>query len=92
MPPGVGDRMSTDGEAIERDLHNAVADVLAHHETSMVTKWIILVEVVDEAGDRGMWTFTSPGATAWDSLGMLTYATQMEQAQHGRSRGADDDG
>lgn len=72
--------MSEKGEAIERDLNQAISDVLSRHEKSMVTRWVAMVEIMDENGDRGIWTFTAPEATAWDTLGMLTYGIQMEQA------------
>lgn len=71
----------TDGPGIEAALADAIADVLARHERSMTTKWVTLIETLDENGGRGLWTFTSEGATAWDTLGLLTFAVQMEQTK-----------
>lgn len=69
-----------DGGAIEHELGDAMASVLARHERSMATKWVALIETMDGDGQRGIWTLTSSEATAWDTLGMLTYAIQLEQA------------
>lgn len=76
------DERSADVSAIQRDLNDAIAQVLSRHEISMVTKWVALVEVIDGDGDRGLWALGSEGMTSWDTVGMLTYAVHMEQAGH----------
>lgn len=69
------------GPAIERDLADAIAAVLAKHETSMVTKWVALIETMDQDGERGMWTMTSDNVKAWDTTGMLMHGLHIQQAQ-----------
>ncbi|PWR08588.1 hypothetical protein DKT68_15340 [Micromonospora acroterricola] len=69
------------GPAIERDLADAIANVLAEHEKSMVTKWVALVESMDADGDRGLWTLTSDGVKAWDTVGLLQHGLHIQQAQ-----------
>jgi hypothetical protein len=66
---------------IERDLNDAIAGVLARHERSMLGNWVALIETVQESGDRGLWTLSSPDVKAWDTVGMLTYGLQVQQAQ-----------
>jgi hypothetical protein len=67
-------------EQAQTQLQNAIADVL-HAQGQMLIKWITLIEDVDADGQRGLWLVSNDGATAWDNLGMLTYATQQEQAR-----------
>ncbi|MEV7267075.1 hypothetical protein AB0N38_26285 [Micromonospora aurantiaca] len=69
------------GPAIERDLADAIATVLAKHEKSMVTKWVALVESMDADGERGLWTFTSDGVMAWDTVGLLQHGLHIQHAQ-----------
>lgn len=69
------------GPAIEHDLADAIATVLARHETSMVTKWIALIETMNDEGERGMWTMTSDNVKAWDTTGMLQHGLHMQQAE-----------
>lgn len=68
------------GAAIERDLNEAIAKVIAQHEGGFVTKWLALVESAGPDGERGLWTCTSEGITKWDTMGMLAYAAQVEAA------------
>ncbi len=70
-----------DGEAIASEIGGAIADVLARHEGGFVTRWVALVEAVNGAGERGLWTTTSDDMTAWDTCGLLTHALHMQQAQ-----------
>lgn len=72
-----------DGEAIEREIGKAIADVLARHEGGFVTRWLAVVEVIDGDGDRGLWTTTSEDLTAWDTCGLLTHALHMQLRQTG---------
>jgi hypothetical protein len=74
------DGSAADGEAVERDLGVAISDVLSRHERSMTTRWVALVETVNEDGHRGLWTFTSDDVTAWDTAGLLTHGLHMQQA------------
>lgn len=46
----------------------------------MLVRWVLLAEVIDTDGERAVWNMTSEDARAWDTLGLLTYATQIEQA------------
>jgi len=67
---------------MEDDLNDAISGVIARHEENgLVTKWIALIETLDGDGSRGMWTATSDGVTAWDTVGMLEHARQIQDAQ-----------
>lgn len=75
------DDTTADGPAIQRDLADAFAGVLARHERSMVGHWVALVETIDEHGKRGLWTFTSDDVKAWDTVGLLGHAMHLQQAE-----------
>jgi hypothetical protein len=46
---------------------------------SMVQKFVLLVEVIDE-DDRWLSAFSAPGQKMWDSMGMLQYALNLENS------------
>lgn len=46
---------------------------------SMVQKFVLLVEVIDEE-DRWLSAFTAPGQKAWDSMGLLQYGLNLENS------------
>lgn len=58
----------------------AISAVISRSAASMTVKWLGLIETMDSDGLRGLWTLGSDGITAWDSIGMLQYALQREQA------------
>lgn len=70
----------TTADEISRALEPKIAEVLAKHEVSMVTRWLALIETVEADGVRGIWALTADGMTAWDSKGMLTHALDIERA------------
>lgn len=65
---------------IQKQIGEAIAEVLRRNTASMTVKFVALAEVMDGDGHRGMWTFTSDDITAWDSMGLLQHAFAMEQA------------
>lgn len=68
-----------DGNRLEKDIGKAIANVLVEHEGGFVTRWIALIEIIDNEGQRGLWTTTSDELTAWDTCGLLTHALHMQQ-------------
>lgn len=79
--------------AIEQELHDVVAQVLGRHDL-MVTKWMMVVEGIDSAGERAFEAFTSPDFRAWDSIGFLGFLDARERgvigAEAARERSEDD--
>lgn len=64
-------------------IRDRVADALSQAlagQAEMVTRWVAIVEVVDASGERAAYAFTPEGAKPWDSLGLLTFGIQLEQA------------
>lgn len=60
---------------------DSVADLVRQLDPgAMVTRYVMLIEVVDAESDRGVWHFTAPGASAWDTLGLLDYGRMQEYA------------
>lgn len=62
---------------------------------ALVTRFVVIAEVIDTDGERCMWVDTHDGSTRWDTYGMLTWAINEEAAhQHaaacGRDNGDDD--
>jgi hypothetical protein len=76
-----------DFDTIRDSVGNALSAALVG-ESEMVTRWTAIVEVMDADGERACYLMAPEGAKAWDTLGLLTFATQVEQA---RAVGGDDD-
>lgn len=68
-----------DFEEIRDSVGNALAQAVAG-EAEMVTRWVALVEVMGADGDRAAYVMAPEGAKPWDTLGLLTFAVQVEQA------------
>ena len=65
------------------DIRERVASAISEAMQSvdeMVNKWVACVETIDSDGRRALWALTDPDAKPWDTLGMLTFAVQREQA------------
>jgi hypothetical protein len=68
------------GDDLRSRIGSALGEAL-HAEGDMVIKWVAVVEAMDADGERGVWCLADDEATAWDTLGLLAYATQREQAE-----------
>jgi len=69
------------GPFLEQVIGDAIANAIGEHEHGMVTKWVALVESIDADGERGLWTMTSDGVKAWDTVGLLQHGLHLQQAQ-----------
>ena len=67
----------TDVEETRERIQDAIASALPDQ---YVTRWIAIIEVVAADGDRALWSLGPEDATAWDTLGLLEYGRQVEQA------------
>lgn len=77
-------------EEIRDSVGNALAEAVSG-ESEMVTRWVALVEVMDADGKRSLYSMTQHGAKPWDTLGLLTFAIQTEQAAAWSVPPSDDD-
>lgn len=65
---------------VQHELHDAISGVLRRHEQSIVTKWIVLCEVISASSERALWMVADREQKAWDTLGLLYHAIQTQQA------------
>lgn len=65
-------------EQMRQSMGGAISTALATQD-EMVTKWVAIVESIDNDGLRALWLLTDEGAKPWDTLGMLTFGIQQEQ-------------
>lgn len=61
-------------------LHDAVAQALQGEGAMMLTRCVVLAEVIDDAGDTAFYVSATPGTKVWQSAGMLRYALSIEDA------------
>lgn len=48
---------------------------------AVVTKFVVVAEVIDADGEPNVWTETHDGAMPWDRIGLLRYALWLEAAE-----------
>lgn len=72
--------MLTPDESVTTKLSAAISDVLGT-QSEMVTKWVVMIESMDEEGNRGVWTVTNEDAMPWDTLGIMMFGIQREQSR-----------
>lgn len=58
---------------------------------AFVTKYVLIAEVIDAEGNRGVWSDTHDEATRWDTYGLLMEALTAEQAKQGIDSRDDDE-
>lgn len=70
----------TEGPSIEAQMHDALATIFMDHNNSMLNRFVVITEVIEEDGERGLWTFTSPDAKRWEIEGMIKDASDFQTA------------
>lgn len=65
------------GDRVHDDLATRLA---AFGDGYMVTKYLAMVEVIGADGERSVVNLSTRDMRAWDSLGLLEYGRQLEQA------------
>lgn len=70
---------------MERDMTAAIGAVLSKYERTMPTKWVVLVEVLDERAARALWMITDDESMSWDTKGLLAHALDVQRAKTYRS-------
>lgn len=45
---------------------------------AVVTKFVVIAEVIDTDGEQCVWMETNHDANPWDTLGLLAYAKAIE--------------
>lgn len=69
--------MSIDPDGVREAMANAVSTALPGE---MVTRWVAIVETIDDEGVRALWLQAAEGQKSWDTLGLLRYADHLEAA------------
>ena len=61
------------------EVEAAVTEVMSRHGM-MVTKWLFLADVIEDAGSRSIVHLSAEQAAPWDNLGLFDYVRAMEYA------------
>jgi hypothetical protein len=69
----------TDGEALYEATRNAVRDALGRHGIVPIKHYLIVEGLDPDDGERAVWCIPSEDLTAWEGLGLLTFAVQRHQ-------------
>jgi hypothetical protein len=66
--------MEASGEHSVRDkLNDAISKIINEEGASFISKWIALVEVIDENGEKSLWSMSSEDLAPWDKIGMIEF-------------------
>lgn len=66
-------------DEIRDAMASAIADALGSDH--MLGRWTLIAEVVEaESGERVMWTQSAEDQKRWETIGMIQWAVQIEQA------------
>lgn len=77
----------------EPDEHaaNALTDMFyKHFEGTMLTRFVLMAEVVDANGEESVWTLNSPGMAPWTMMGYLQYGLGIANAAIHRVEDSDE--
>ena len=59
--------------ASQDQIVTAVTEAMQRNQGAMVTKVMVVTEIIGPDGRRALFTACSPGMTMWDEAGLLTY-------------------
>ena len=74
--------MSEPSEPLGRRMEAAIYEA-AQGAGTMIVKYVLVAQTVMPDGKPDLWVCTSDEATPWDTLGLLSYATELEKADVG---------
>lgn len=55
------------------DVETVLTEVLGGHERGILSRAIVVAEVLDVDGERSLSVITTPGLSEWDALGLCRY-------------------
>lgn len=65
-----------------KDNGKVIADAISQAVgKELVTKWVVMAEVIGEEGDRAVWTFCSEDIKSFEILGFAAYLNASVQTQ-----------
>ena len=71
----------TDDKDTARAVVGAVRDALVAEVGEVATRVVVLAETIDADGLLALWSATDDDSKPWQTLGLLMWAVQREQAQ-----------
>jgi len=67
-------------DELKDQVHSDIATRVGAFDGSMLVKYVALIEVISDDGERALLALTSKDIKAWETLGMFEYMRQLEQA------------
>ncbi len=67
---------------VREAVSDALTDVFASRERSLLTRWTLVAEVIGQGGDRAVWTLSEADMLSYDIVGLLEYSRDRERARH----------
>lgn len=61
-------------DELQGALHEALANVF-NADGRMVSRWVLVADLVDSEGDRNSLAYGSDGLSSWEAMGLLKWAS-----------------
>lgn len=61
---------------VKDELDTRIVEV-AYVHGALVNRWVLLADVVEENGERTLWSVAPSSVTNWDTLGMLAAGYEL---------------
>jgi hypothetical protein len=68
-----------DARDLADQVQGALADLLHRRDNAMLTRFVVVAEVIEQEGERALWLLAPRDMKAWESIGMLEYARDLER-------------
>jgi hypothetical protein len=68
-------------DSTSEKVHDALSRIIREEGANMVTKWVCLVEVINDDGGPSLWSLTSDNLTMWDRIGLIEFHSRGIQPQ-----------
>ncbi len=66
-----------DLDSVNDRVHAALSEIIRDEQASMVSKWVVLAEVIGDDGVAQLWSLTSDRLSMWDRIGMVEFHSRL---------------
>ncbi len=70
-----------DLDSVSDKVHASLSEIIREEQASMVTKWVVLAEVIGDDGVAQMWSLSSERLSMWDRLGLVEFHSRTIQPE-----------
>ncbi len=72
-----------DLDSVSDKVHASLSEIIREEQASMVSKWIVLAEVIGDDGVAQLWSLTSERLSMWDRIGLVEFHSRSIRPEVG---------